>query len=246
MKAYYLGGLLALAHLPLGAESIATGPTKTISTARNNVEIFRKTRLPAGTEIQLEMLQTVTSEDGAWKKGDEFSLAVAEDVCLDQYMIIPKGTQATGRIRRVSGRGVFGKSGKIEVEIDRLNLGGRTIPLSGAYRQSGEAGLTNAATIVAAGPFALFITGTSGSIVKGTVLTAQLAQDIPVVSPYKGKAMEAAADETWAVRARLITVADAFDAAWRQSPQIGNTAPPARPTVAEAFKDDLAALRSKP
>jgi hypothetical protein len=210
---------------------------KRVMPPRTNVEMVRQTSLPAGTEIRLEMLQTVTTEGGKWKRDDEFSLAVAEDVLLGEYMIIPRGTRAVGRVRWTTGRGMFGKSGKIEVEVDRLILGGRDIRLLGRYRQIGESGLTNAATIIAAGPFAGLITGESGLIAKGTVLSAYLADALPVVSPYKEGNISANDHATFAVRARQISVADAFGDLWKQDAKIDRSR--SRVKVADAFTDYL-------
>lgn len=245
MKTALLASFLVLLHLPFAAEAQeASTVGKRAVPPRIEVEMVRQSSLPAGTRIPLEMLQTVTSEGGKWKRGDEFSLAVAEDVSLGEYMIIPRGTLAFGRVHWVTGRGMFGKSGKIEVEIDRLILGGREIRLLGSYRQIGEAGLTNAATVIAAGPFAGFITGESGSIAKGSVLNAFLADALPIVSPYKGNSLAANDHGAFAVRARKISVADAFADFGKREPKIDQAR--RRTTVDDAFKYYLNAPRKAP
>ncbi len=244
MRTVLLFSVLALSHMPaLAAPQDSTLPPEGASPARTEVEILHQFALPAGTEIRLEMLQTVTTDGGEWKEGDEFQLTVTDDVSVGAYMIIPTGTLAFGHVRRRSPRGVFGKAGKIEIEIDRLVLGGRDIPVTGVYRQAGEGGLTNAATVLAAGPLAAFITGQSGTIEKGAIVSAYLVNDLPVVSPYRATMAQTSGQGGLAIRARQISVAEAFGTMPREeAPKPKPKAAPKRVTVAEAFKAELAGL----
>lgn len=242
MRALLLASFLALPQAPASAghEDLAM-PSVSAAPARIETEVLQQIVLAAGTEIRLEMLQTVTTEGRSWEEGDEFMLAVADDVSIGAYMIIPKGTLAFGHVRWRTGRGAFGKSGKIEVEIDRLVLGGRDILISGVHRQDGKGGLTNAATVIAAGPLAGFITGESGAIEKGSILSAYLVDDLPVVSPYKSTSGESSGQGRLVVRARQISVAEAFGG--MPSEDAPKTMPgPERVTVAEAFESERAGL----
>ncbi len=242
MRALLLASFLALPQVSASAgnEDLAK-PSGSAAPARIETEVLQQIVLAAGTEIRLEMLQTVTTEGRSWEQGDEFMLAVADDVSIGAYMIIPKGTLAFGHVRWRTGRGAFGKSGKIEVEIDRLVLGGRDILISGVHRQDGKGGLTNAATVMAAGPLAGFITGESGEIEKGSILSAYLVDDLPVVSPYKSTSGESSGQGRLVVRARQISVAEAFGGT--PSEDAPKTKPgPGRVTVAEAFESELAGL----
>ena len=248
MRAFFWIGFLALPQMPAfaGPQDLVT-PSGTAQAARIEAEVLQQTVLAAGTEIRLEMLQAVTTDGGSWQEGDEFMLAVAEDVSIGAYMIIPKGTAAFGHVRWRTGRGAFGKSGKIELEIDRLVLGGRDVLISGVYRQEGKGGLTNAATVIAAGPLAGFITGESGTIEKGAILSAYLVEDLPVVSPYKSSGAEGGAQGRLAVRARQISVAEAFGSMPDEG--VPKTLPepaPKRVTVAEAFRREIAGLDDDP
>ena len=248
MRALLLASFLALPQVPASAgQRDPAMPSGSVPPARIEAEVLQQTVLAAGTEIRLEMLQTVTTEGGSWEQGDEFMLAVADDVSIGAYMIIPKGTQAFGHVRWRTGRGAFGKSGKIEVEIDRLVLGGRDVLISGVHRQDGKGGLTNAATVIAAGPLAGFISGESGTIEKGTVLSAYLVDDLPVVSPYMSTSAESSGQGRLAVRARQISVAEAFgsmpeEGAPKTKPEPEPEPAPKRVTVAEAFKSELTEL----
>ncbi len=72
----------------------------------------------------------------------------------DGFVMIPRGTVGEATISYRTGKGAFGKSAKMEIEFNWLDLNGRRIPLSGKFRQEGE-GNTGAAVgaAVAVGPF---------------------------------------------------------------------------------------------
>ena len=209
--------------------------------------IYLREQLPAGTPVMLELAQTVTTQGGRWKESDAFNLIVSEDVVSGNHVVIPRGTLAFGHVRWATGRGAFGKSGKIEVEIDHLLLGGRKIGLTGVYREEGRGALTSAGTVMAAGPLAGFIMGESGEIPHGSLLKAYLAENLGFVIPYRPMTRSKGGSVSTMLRSRQISVKEAFEAA----PQAGQTTAdkkdgPTRVTVAEAFKEELSALDDVP
>lgn len=130
------------------------------------------------------MTQTVTTKGDSWKEGDQFNLVVASDVLLGDFTVIPAGTKAVGRIKWLTSRGAFGKSGKMDVEMEYLDMGGRRINLDGTFRQEGDgATLATVGGVILAGVFAGFITGKSGTIPEGRELMATLEDDLPVALP---------------------------------------------------------------
>lgn len=143
-----------------------------------------KAFLPAGTEIPLKMSQTVTTKGKGWKEGDQFNLNVATNIMLGEYVVIPEGTKAVGRITWLTSRGAFGKSGKMDIELEYLQLHGRRINIDGTFRQEGNgATLATVGGVIAAGVFAGFITGKSGVIPQGRELMSTLESDLPVALP---------------------------------------------------------------
>lgn len=141
-------------------------------------------RLPSGTQIALRMSETVTTKGNSWKEGDMFKLAVASDVRLGNFVVIPQGTPAMGKITWLTSRGAFGKSGKMDVSLEHIELQGRRIPIDGTFRQEGEGNtLATIGGVIAAGIFAGFITGKSGVIPQGRELMATLEGDLPVALP---------------------------------------------------------------
>jgi hypothetical protein len=205
MKPLVLACLTAVSIAPAAAQQ--TDSEIVVPVTAESDQHFQ---LPSGTPIALEMTQTVTTQGGSWKEGDEFSLIVAEGLAIDQHVLIPKGTLAFGHVRWATGRGAFGKSGKIEIAVDRLLLGERQVRLTGVYRNDGKGELRSAGRIIAAGPLAGFITGESGEFLRGSQLTAFLAESVSVMIRDQSDLVPGADPESRAVRSRQISVADAF------------------------------------
>lgn len=238
MKAVLMSGLLALPF----AAAFANG-NEPATAPVDQVEVYQRKQLVAGTPISLELVQTVTTQGGSWKEGDTFNLMVSEDVVIGEYVVIPRGTLGVGHVRWATGRGAFGKSGKIEVEVDHLVLGGRKVKLSGVHRKEGRGELTTTGTVAAAGPLSALIPGESAEILHGSILTAFLAENLGVVIPYKPNMPQQGGPDTTMVRARQISVAEAFkpDAKPSRVPAL-KADTERRVTVAEAFKEELASL----
>lgn len=118
------------------------------------------------------------------REGDTFLMSTVFDVMYSGYVVIPKGTPGQGRVSYRTGKGAFGKSAKMEVSFDWLELNGRRISLTGKHRQEGEgntgATVAAVATVWVAAPF---ITGKSAKIAHGMQLSARTAEALPVILP---------------------------------------------------------------
>lgn len=89
--------------------------------------------LPSNTEVILRMTDDLSTKGGQIKVGHVFRLTVAFDVRSQGNVVIPAGTPATGEVTMRTGKAVFGKSGKMEVELRNIDLNGRRIPVTGKY-----------------------------------------------------------------------------------------------------------------
>ncbi|MBS0481352.1 MAG: hypothetical protein JSR96_04230 [Proteobacteria bacterium] len=137
--------------------------------------------LPANTEVVLSVNQTLTTKGNSLHEGDTFALTVVQDVFLEDRIIIPRGSRAIGRVNWLTSKGAFGKSGKMEVSVEYVEVGGRRIPLEGHFRQEGEGNtVATVGGVVLAGVFAGFITGRSGVIPQGRELLVHTKNDLPV------------------------------------------------------------------
>ena len=135
--------------------------------------------LPANTEIWLSPNQEVNSK--RIKQGGKFDMTVARDVMLGDYVVIPRGARGHGQITYRTGKGAFGKSAKMEFEINEVEVNGQFIPVQGHYRIEGQ-GNTGATvgTAVAVGVFSAFVTGRSAVVAQGTEYKAFTVNAIPV------------------------------------------------------------------
>lgn len=137
--------------------------------------------LPANTQVDVTLNSEISSKK--MKQGDRFSASVAHDVLLGDYVVIPKGTRANGSITYRTGKGAFGKSAKMEIMISDLDLAGRSVPVSGKFRQEG-AGNTGATVgaVVAVGVFSAFVTGKSAVFEQGRELRVFTTDALPVTT----------------------------------------------------------------
>ena len=136
--------------------------------------------LAAGTPVVLKTLQPLSSKDAV--QGQRFALEVTEDVLVQGALVIPKGARGVGEVSRVVEKGMYGKSGKLEVRVLFVEIGGTRIRLDGAVRDKGKSNL--GAVVVAApliGLVAGFVSGTHAVIPAGTAVTGHVYQDLPLV-----------------------------------------------------------------
>ena len=135
--------------------------------------------LPANTEVLLQMNQEVTTKGKSWEEGDTFNLSVVHDVTVGDYVIIPRGSKAVGRITWLTSKAMFGKSGKMDIEMEYVEVGGRRIALNGTYRQEGEGNtLATVGGVVFTTIGGFFITGKSAMIPQGRELMATTETDL--------------------------------------------------------------------
>jgi hypothetical protein len=156
--------------------------------------------LNTGMPITLAISQEVTST--SHHAGDMFALTVLNDVRVGDTIVIPRGTPAQAEITWRTGKGAFGKSGKLEFALRYIELNGQRIPVTGNYRQEGEGNTVAAVGAwVAAGVIGgLVVTGHRARLPVGRELQSQLAQPVSFTpagalhASYDGAAAWAAAD----------------------------------------------------
>lgn len=148
--------------------------------------------LPANSEVVMTMNETVTSK--SHRLGEKFSLTVAQDVKANGMTVIPRGTRAVAQITRRTGKGGFGKSGKMGFTFRYLDHNGMQIPIEGRHHQAGEGrGGAAVAGVVAAGLVGgMLVKGKSAKVEEGREFTARTVDAIPVTMADNGAAVIAA------------------------------------------------------
>jgi hypothetical protein len=137
--------------------------------------------LDKGAPITLAVAEEVNSS--THKAGDKFQLTVLNDVRVGDAIVIPRGTPATAEITWRTGKGAFGKSGKLEFALVSIDHKDGRIPVTGTFRQEGEGNtVATGVGILAVGIFAGFITGKRARLPVGRELLSQVAQPVEFTS----------------------------------------------------------------
>jgi hypothetical protein len=141
--------------------------------------------LPSNSDVWVSLDNELNSKKA--RVGDTINFKVSRDVMVGQYVVIPRGTAGVGRVTYRTGKGAFGKSAKMEFDIDSIMLPTRTIAVSGHYRIEGN-GNTGAtvATAVAVGVFSAFVTGHSAVAAQGSEWKAATKEPILIAAATAG------------------------------------------------------------
>jgi hypothetical protein len=165
--------------------------------------------LQDGTPVRLRLNRTVSSANA--HVGETVDFEVTEPVINQNYVVIPKGAVALGRVTKVEVKRRFGRAGALELSVDSVRLSdGRTIPLR-ATREKGEGDMSGArvAATIAASPVLVWVKGKDVVFEKGTETTAYVSGDarIEESQPRTSLAPDSAADRSAAPSA-VLTNAD--------------------------------------
>lgn len=173
---------MALSTAPLGAQEDAptpdeAAPVETVEPAAP--ALVERAALPAGSHVPLRTVEEVSSKTA--RKGDLIKLEIAEDVLVEDRVVLLAGTPAVAELTRAEKKGWMGRAGKLEARILYIELPSGPVRLSG---ELGDAGKSNAgvATALSVVTGFGFVTGKSAVIPAGTELVARLDREarIPV------------------------------------------------------------------
>ena len=162
-------GLFLLSVPAVAQEAAPVAPAApTTVVAQPLPEVTNGSVMPSNTEVFVSLDRKLDSHK--IKVGDTLAFRVARDVMYGNYIVIPRGTPAAGRVTYRTGRGAFGKSAKIEFDIDSIQLQGGAIPVSGHYRIEGQGntGATLGAVAAAGLVGGLFVKGKSAVAAEGS------------------------------------------------------------------------------
>ena len=185
--------LLCIPSIASAQESTAAPtPQPAVIQTEAAVPMVKEAVLPANSEVVLTMNETVSSK--SHRLGEKFSLTVAQDVKVDGAVVIPRGTRAVAQITHRSGKGGFGKSGKMDFTFRYIDYNGQQIPIEGRHHQAGEGrtGATVGAVVAAGLVGGMLVKGKSAKIEEGREFTARTLDAIPVVMGGNGAAVIAA------------------------------------------------------
>lgn len=161
-------------------------PQDVLAQTENSAASLQTTKVPAGTIIELEFIETLSSATS--KTGQTFALRLREPITIDGQPVVPAGTMGGGEVIDASRSGMGGRSGKLILSGRYLEFQGQRVRIRGL--QSISAGKDRSRTVVNAtilvpqvGFLVGFIQGGETVVTSGTVATAQLATDLIVPTP---------------------------------------------------------------
>jgi PEGA domain len=140
-----------------------------------------------GTPIKLRLDRTISSADE--KVGNEVNFDVLEEITVNDVVVIPKGSLASGTVTDADHKKTMGRAGKLDVNIDYVRMADGEKAALKAIEGGKAGGHTGAMTgaIVAtsivffpAAPLFLFMHGKDLVIPKGTEITAYVNGDTPL------------------------------------------------------------------
>ncbi|MEG3083594.1 hypothetical protein U1707_08070 [Sphingomonas sp. PB2P12] len=139
--------------------------------------------IPAHTEMLLRLDEQVGSDRA--RVGQPVAVSVARDVIVDGVVAIPRGAAGTGAVTYRTGKGAFGKSGKIDIELRSIDVAGRTVPVVGRYHAAGDGrtGETLGTILVGGVVAGAFITGRHAIFEEGREFTAFTGTATSIVRP---------------------------------------------------------------
>lgn len=176
--------LAGAAIFACAAADAQTAPTVTpvpalspIAAPATNMAMLR-----IGTEVPLKTTEFLTTKEKKLKTGQRVRLEVAENVLVNDVVVIPAGSPAIGEITDVRNKGMWGKSGKFTGRVLYATVNGRQIRLTGVFDDKGTAGGIGAAAVSAVVflPAGFFMTGTSAQMAIGTPVKGFMDEDLPL------------------------------------------------------------------
>src|SRR2546430_6845346 len=140
-----------------------------------------------GTRVSLTLARELSSATEA--AGNRVDFDVAEDVKVNDVIVIPKGAKAWGTILNAKPKRRLGRAGQLDVRIDEVRLvdGERVaLPASQEPKGKGRSGVMTGG-IIATGvlffpvaPLFLFMHGKDVVIARGAPVTAYVDQGTPL------------------------------------------------------------------
>ena len=136
--------------------------------------------IPMGTIIQLEAVNTISSENAY--AGQKVRFRVLDDVIIGGKLAVMAGAKATGTIISLDEPGMIGKPGNLSIQLTRVEaVDGTNIPIS-AYsvlKGKNNTGTAIAVTLILC-IFGLFIQGGDAVMQAGSVIEAEVINNVGI------------------------------------------------------------------
>ncbi len=170
---------LASAQIMLPAVSAAAAPTPVTAPPAPAVT---KVKLREGEELVIRFEDRLSS--GSNTAGDQFSIALEEDMKLADGTVIRAGYRGRGEVTDAKKKGFMGQAGELNVRLNYIRVGDTRVRLRASKGGEGKGamGATIALTVLF-GPLGLLKRGHDIEIKPGQTLTAYVDQDAEIDLP---------------------------------------------------------------
>jgi hypothetical protein len=111
-------------------------------------------------------------------KGDAVTLELAGDLTVDGLLVARAGAKVAAHVASVKRAAAPGKSGELNLQLDRLDTGNATVPLRGSKARGQKDGVQYSLPYHLKWPMGLLRTGDDVEIKAGTTLTVFAAGNI--------------------------------------------------------------------
>ena len=165
--------VLAMAQIPVMAASEQT--TQVAQTYQKPLPPVGKPAasfsLTDGTPLKLKLKESISSKTAQENDGLEFE--VAEDVKIQNIIVIAKGAPATGIVTEATKGKMLGRKGKLSIAVKEVTLtSGERIPIRAQKSAGGGLSAGVIAATVVLTPIFLLMGGSNVTYKAGTELTA--------------------------------------------------------------------------
>ena len=143
--------------------------------------------LPKDSVIKVEFTEELGNKIN--KVGDEVGFKAADNLYVNDVLVLPKGATGIGKVKKVVQPGIFGKDGRVDIDFMYIcGTDGTKIPVfvgelakQQAKSYAGAAGAAIGGMIIL-GPVGViggaFVKGSSVTIPQGSVTFVQVSEDV--------------------------------------------------------------------
>ncbi len=213
---------------------------------------MKTVELPANTVFKISLNDDVNSKLN--QVGDVVTFTVQEDVMVGDVLVLPRGSQGSGVVTKVSRPKSFGRSGQLDISFDQVfSVDDESIPTvlgpESKEKLKMEAAAVGASTIgaLALGPIGLvggiFVKGKDVNLPAGSELYIQTSEAVTTKGLVLAEGAPNAVIRKRVVRSAAVTTEAADNQVAAASKEEESTA--AKPTMDENAKAELESVRDK-
>lgn len=213
---------------------------------------MKTVELPANTVFKISLNDDVNSKLN--QVGDVVTFTVQEDVLVGDVLVLPRGSQGSGVVTKVSRPKSFGRSGQLDISFDQVfSVDDESIPTvlgpESKEKLKMEAAAVGASTIgaLALGPIGLvggiFVKGKDVNLPAGSELYIQTSEAVTTKGLVLAEGAPNAVIRKRVVRSAAVTTEAVDNQVAAASKEEEATA--AKPTIDENAKAELESVRDK-